>query len=163
MEPLFEVETEYTLEKYAKYIKTAGKNATIMLFVFVIAIIVLLNIFWLAVFYTLFPILYTIILIALGLAEYVLIMTFKTKKAWNTNKAMHGMVNHYLLYEDRIEQVNSLGTVSVKYDQLYRIFENKSAFYLMVANNQGILIDKEKCSAELLKFLEELKSRYSKR
>ena len=76
---------------------------------------------------------------------------------------MHGMVNHYLLYEDRIEQVNSLGTVSVKYDQLYRILENKSAFYLMVANNQGILIDKEKCSAELLKFLEELKSRYSKR
>ena len=55
-----------------------------------------------------------------------------------------------------METNNTLGFTTIPYDKLYRVVETPTNFYLMIARNQGMVIVKENCSAELIAFLQKL-------
>ena len=45
----------------------------------------------------------------------------------------------------------------VFYKDLYEILETKDNFYLMLSQNQGVIIIKENCNKKLIEFIEGLK------
>lgn len=81
------------------------------------------------------------------------------KKAWESNKMAQGIVSKFAFFEDYVEQENPVGTSRVNYRNLYDIVESDDAFYLMIANNQGYIIDKQRCSEELQSFIREQRER----
>lgn len=78
------------------------------------------------------------------------------KGAWRTNQSMQNCEMQYSFYEDRVEQESVLGHSVFMYDKLYRILETKDYFFLMIGNNQGIIIQKREAGTELQQFLREL-------
>lgn len=80
-------------------------------------------------------------------------MKRSVKKAWESNKAVQGTYLQYTSYDDHMEQKSSPGNMSVLYDKLYDIIETEDAFYPMIGNNQGYIIEKQNCSAELEEFI----------
>ena len=78
------------------------------------------------------------------------------KKAYYANTAMQDIVLTYSFYPDHVETNNTLGFTTIPYDKLYRVVETPTNFYLLIARNQGMVIVKENCSAELIAFLQKL-------
>ena len=83
------------------------------------------------------------------------------KKAYYANRAFQDADLTYSFYPDRIETRNVLGFTTISYDQLYRVIETKQNFYLMISQNQGMIIVKQNCSPELLSFLQQLHTKAS--
>ena len=52
-----------------------------------------------------------------------------------------------------------LEEIKEQYEKLYKVIENKTNFYLMIADNQGYLVLKENCDDNLIKFINDLKSK----
>ncbi|MBR7047357.1 MAG: YcxB family protein, partial [Campylobacter sp.] len=50
----------------------------------------------------------------------------------------------------------------IKYEDLYKIVETKTNFYLFVGNILAFTIIKENCSAELIEFLQKIKREFKK-
>lgn len=75
------------------------------------------------------------------------------KKAWNSNKSLQEKNIHYDFYDDHFVMTHEKGTMEIKYDDLYKILDNKKYIYIMIANNQGHILLKENCSNELIKFI----------
>ena len=59
--------------------------------------------------------------------------------------------------EDRFESVSDRGSAFVKYDEIYKILETDTNFYLFLSKNQALNIIKANCSGELISFLREKK------
>lgn len=63
----------------------------------------------------------------------------------------------YVFYPDRMVVHTAASRSEIRYDQLYRVKETKTNFYLMVGVNQSMAVKKERCSDELLALLKSLK------
>ncbi len=81
------------------------------------------------------------------------------KKTWNTNKIFHDAIYTYEFYEDRIEAESPNGHTAVKYENVYKVLEDKNCFFIMIANNQGFMIDKSACSPDLCLFIQNIGKR----
>ena len=57
-------------------------------------------------------------------------------------------------YEDSIEQVNEFSSSKIPYDNILKIIETKTNYYLMLGTNTGFNIIKANCSQELLDYIE---------
>lgn len=160
MDALFKTETEYTYEKYAAYCKVIANRIGHMRQMMIwteaaLLLLCMLNFVMrerkLAVFFLLAAVIFPIVL--------NFNIKRQTKKAWESNKTAQGIVSRFAFYEDYFEQENPVGASRVRYEDLYDIVESDDAFYLMIANNQGYIIDKSKCSEELKRFIREQKER----
>lgn len=160
MEPLFRSETEYTYEKYTAYCKMIWNHVgnmkqsiiwTDAALVIVCLLMVFMKEYKMAVLFLAAAVIFPVIL------QFQ--MNRQMKKAWESNKAAQGVVSKFSFYNEYVEQENPVGASRVKYEELYKIVEGRDAFYLMIANNQGFIIDKAKCSEELQQFIREQKER----
>lgn len=160
MEPLFRTETEYTYEKYAAYCKMiwnqiGNMKRSIIWTDAALVIVSLLMIFMKE--YKLAVLFFTAAVVFPAVLYFK--MNRQMKNAWESNKAAQGIVSKFAFYKEYVEQNNPVGTSKVKYEELFDIVEGREAFYLMIANNQGFIIDKAKCSEELQHFIREQKER----
>lgn len=160
MKPLFETQTEYTFEKYSEFCKVIYTKVshTRTMIIVMDALLLLMAFFYLwGESYEMFGFFF----LAAFFFPVLLIWQLKKKieKAWKSNQSAQGLVSRYLFYEDRVEQSNALGKTTFAYEKLYRIVETKNNVYLMIGNNQGMILDKANCSEELLAFVRGLKSR----
>lgn len=60
-------------------------------------------------------------------------------------------------YEDHLQETSNQQSVDVPYSSIAHLVEARTHFYLMTAANQGMIIIKNNCSAELIHFLQDLK------
>lgn len=56
-------------------------------------------------------------------------------------------------YSDRLEQVAEKGNVILRYDEIYKIYETKMNFYILISAREVIIIAKENCRDELCEFI----------
>lgn len=152
--PLFQTQTTYTFAEYRRYSR-ALQNKVMhrpLVIAVMMACLVLLALLSddnsMRVAFLLVAVLTPLI--------FSLIGSWMEKKAYYANTAMQDIVLTYSFYSDHVETNNTLGFTTIPYDKLYRVVETPTNFYLMIARNQGIVIVKENCSAELIAFLQKL-------
>ena len=142
--PLFQTQTTYTFAEYRRYSR-ALQNKVMhrpLVIAVMMACLVLLALLSddnsMRVAFLIVAVLTPLI--------FHLIGSRMEKKVYYDNTAMQDVVLTYSFYPDHVETNNTL----------YRVVETPTNFYLMIARNQGMVIVKENCSAELIAFLQKL-------
>ena len=146
--PLFQTQTTYTFAEYRRYSR-ALQNKVMhrpLVIAVMMACLVLLALLSddnsMRVAFLIVAVLTPLI--------FSLIGSRMEKKAYYANTAMQDIVLAYSFYPDHVETNNTLGFTTI------RVVETPTNFYLMIARNQGMVIVKENCSAELIAFLQKL-------
>ena len=79
------------------------------------------------------------------------------RRVYETNKMIQNTLTTFSFYREHFVSEAAEGRDSIPYDKLYAVLESETNFYLMIARNQGMVLRKENCSAELQEFLRHLK------
>lgn len=163
MEPLFETQTEYTYEKYLAFCNVLQNRIGHVrrLVIRVDILLILMSVIFVCMDEPKISILFLLTAILFPILININIKK-RARKAWDSNKAAQGIISRFKFYEDHVEQENSVGTSRLQYDKLYDILEVDSAFYIMIANNQGFIVDKQNCSEELADFIRSKKKNCNK-
>lgn len=82
-----------------------------------------------------------------------LITMYRMKKNYKSNKFLQNTVINLKFAEDQFDVVSDRGSSVIRYDDLYRVIETKTNFYLYISNNQALTVIKANCSDELISFL----------
>ena len=85
------------------------------------------------------------------------LMSRQLRREWNTNPVMQEPYQVFF-YADHLEKMSASSKIQVAYDRIYKVKETQTHFYLMVSQNQGIIIVKENCLPDLIDFLGTLKN-----
>ena len=151
MEPLFVTKTKYTFEEYKKFCNIVNNRESklkvkliVAELILLLAALILQNVF-LIVFVVIYPPI-------LWLVQKRII-----KKNYESNALLKDAELKFEFYDSYFLEKSKLGESRVEYSYLYKVLENDTNFYLMIAKNQGYIILKENCSEELIKFITELR------
>ena len=92
-----------------------------------------------------------------------IMMKKQVTKAYSDNTNTIRRYNTSLtFYNNYYEGHSELGDNKYLYEELYKIIETPTNFYLMLSPQHGSIVIKENCSDELLMFLDQLKTRMDK-
>ena len=153
--PLFQTQTTYTFAEYRRYSR-ALQNKVMhrpLVIAVMMACLVLLALLSddnsMRVAFLIVAVLTPLI--------FSLIGSRMEKKAYYANTAHAGHRAGLLLLPRPCERPTTRwASPTIPYDKLYRVVETPTNFYLLIARNQGMVIVKENCSAELIAFLQKL-------
>ena len=87
---------------------------------------------------------------------WYLMLVANSKKYFKSNKAAQYSILNYTFEEDKIVIETERGSSFIKYDEVYKVYETKTNFYLFISNNQAYVIVKENCSDELTQFIKDM-------
>ena len=94
---------------------------------------------------------------------YTFMLVFKInsqiKKTYESNELLKDIEQTIEFYEKHFIAKSDKSETTVEYEKLYKVIENKTNFYLMIADNQGYIVSKANCSQELIDFIIELKKK----
>jgi len=92
---------------------------------------------------------------------YTFMIAFKInsqiKKTYESNELLKDITQTIEFYEKHFVAKSDKSETTVEYEKLYKVVENKTNFYLMIADNQGYIVSKANCSQELIDFIIALK------
>ena len=92
---------------------------------------------------------------------YTFMLVFKInsqiKKTYESNELFKGITQTIEFYEKHFVAKSDKSETTVEYEKLYKVIENKTNFYLMIADNQGYIVSKANCDDELIRFIGNLK------
>lgn len=153
MKPLYETGTVITLEEFRKYNRVrANRRATFL-------VLLVFELLMLAMLIYSFrqgdrtgKQLYIIMLILIPVISYF-IPRYMEKRMYLANETAHNMATKTLFYKDYFEQQNRLGSSTKRYDELMRIIETETNFYLLLNKQQGAIIIKQNCPPGLIEFI----------
>lgn len=156
MEPLYETEIVCTYDEYKKYNNTL-KVRTKLFYIIILFMWVSAIFLGIRNFETIFA---KVVIPSLAVLAYIVLLIlmiwFGGKSEWKSNKIMHNKTVVYHFFEDNMEISTENGKVKINYDDLHKIIETKTNFYLMDSLNAGKLILKDNCSPELRAFIQQL-------
>ena len=162
---LYETNTKITIDEYKKYNKTLFKKVNFIRGLLALIVSILLVVF------IILPKanLSTIETISLFLAYFIgfviavlflkLFQNISVKSTYKKlNKNNPDVLDMKLIfYKDYMIQKTKKNEYKVYYKDLYEVLETKDNFYLMLSQNQGVIIIKSNCNKKLIEFIEELK------
>ncbi|WP_026518581.1 YcxB family protein [Butyrivibrio sp. MC2021] len=162
---LFQTETKWTFDEFAKMNWVIFKKRYIRKFVIVGILFILMMLLEAALYSmykvtgftserVIFLIVPPLLVLILPGIRY-LQMKKNVEQAYYSNKRLQDVTTHFSFYEDRVETKSELGNGVIRYEDLYKLIETKENFYLCVASNQASVIIKNNCSEELIAFLHE--------
>ncbi len=159
MEPLYETTEEITLEEYVRFAKTIywkDKHGVAWL-IFAELLLLFADVIQFREGNSTFalPLLIFIIVFPIVLK---LILDRSLKKTYESNQLLNGYKMTIRFFEDHYEGCGENGSLNYPYAKLAKIIETNTNFYLMIGDNQGTLITKERCTPELIAFLQGLKA-----
>lgn len=149
MEPIFEIQDIMTYEVYKK-MNISHTLSTKNLIILPLLILLVGG----AVMYITESILYGLLVMVLYALILVLSFHRNVKKSWSKTK-IEPRDTTYSFYEDHYEVNNDIAFNKVSYQELLKIKETDDLILLYVSLNQMHIIQKKKCSMELLGFLYE--------
>ena len=152
----FTVETQYTYEEYVRFNRTvvnvlhaSRKKLIAACIIWAVGILVLI---WAEEYQTALT-----AALAVGLFTVLMLRIVRRniRKAWESNTVLQNSVNQYTFTEDGLRIVSALGDQHLTYDRIYRLIETPTNFYIMIANNQGYILNKADCTEEQGAFIRE--------
>lgn len=153
----------YTIYTRKEYMKFAGSVLTLRLKK---ALPLLYFLFSLVLFFvhgdiSLVGVLYSLILCFLTLlvsSIFVVPLCFAvSRRNWNTDKSIHNLRFDMTFGENDLKISSANAQVSVKYEDVHKVIETKTHFYIMVSSARGYIVVKDNCSKELIDFIRNLK------
>ena len=84
------------------------------------------------------------------------------KKTYNTTKIIQNYNSIMTFYDDYYTEKSDFNFTQIKYDELHKIIETNTHFYLLVGEIGGSIVIKENCSAQLIEFLQKIKIEFKK-
>jgi hypothetical protein len=157
MEPLYKVKCIYTFEKYKAFSKAvANKVRKLWLYaglvdrgMFLMAILNFKSDFNLASIFFFAGVIFPVAL--------MFEQNRNIKKAWESGKLNDNLEYSYEFFDDHLLRSTRASNISLGYDQLYDVFETKDMIYLMIASNQGLMMEKSNCDDGLIQLLSKYK------
>jgi len=154
---LHKTSVKFTYEEYKRFSLTIMKKAltktTIGLVILLLfaAILFGMNNSKLSALLCAFVVLYTFMLIFK--------INSQIKKTYESNELLKDITQTIEFYEKHFIAKSDKSETTVEYEKLYKVVENKTNFYLMIADNQGYIVSKANCSQELIGFIIKLEER----
>ncbi|MBR4314237.1 MAG: YcxB family protein [Lachnospiraceae bacterium] len=156
----FEVETTRTFEEYEKYNKVVYeklykiKRIRIIFFVVYFLILIVLSL----------PKHYAeaiVVVLIAGISVFItrLFVDRDIKKTYETNTLMKDAKVLYKFSEDRVESHSPIGIEVLEYSKMYKLIENDTNFYMMIAKNMGFIISKANMTKEQIEFVRGLEKK----
>ena len=170
----YKTDTIFTFDEYKKFNNSIkGKWLTRIIFI-IFGIWILYSIFW--DFYWIFEdgFISNTLFINLGFliwlgGLYYYANFYIVKKTFYSHKLSANQHSFFEFFEDYFTQKTndfnqnvSADFSQIKYEDLYKIVETKTNFYLFVGNILAFTIIKENCSTELIEFLRKIKIEFKK-
>lgn len=102
--------------------------------------------------------------LAAMLCAFVVLYTFmlifkinsQIRKTYESNELLKDITQTIEFYEKHFIAKSDKSETTVEYEKLYKVIENKTNFYLMIADNQGYIVSKSNCDNELIEFIHKL-------
>ncbi len=157
MNPLFETETAYTLDELKKFNFNVNRKKFVFIYVFFFVLIAASVFKSVLIGFTVADGAF-IAAIIFSAALFSFLVNKEIKTNYNSNKQLTKTVAKMEFYENEFIEKTDRSNAAIKYEDLYRIIESKTNFYLMVAKNQGAIIVKKNCTEDLIEFIKNLKS-----
>lgn len=161
MEPLFTNQTANTYEEYKRWNYAINKTKLIILGILygiIFLLLLFLNLIQPGA-DKIFAVILFMAFVVLLIVVFILAFNGAVKKAYYSNKALQKCpVITTEFYGNYLESKNEQHYEKYFYEDIYRIMETQTNFYIMPAINSGIIISKQNCSPELIRFLQTLKS-----
>ena len=155
---LFETTSENTLEEFIRFNQVVARSQkAYWIYRAVVIISILVCSLYLFIKGDLYGGSIFLIVLVFIVILWRVLLTTRARKCWQSNKMMQNMVETFYFYEDHVEQISPMGNITIHYDQLYKILEDQKHFYLLIAKNQGSIVNKENCKEQLIDFIRELK------
>ena len=150
MESLYKTNTIYSFEEYKRYNKSLQlKRSRIIWYIILEAWILLLGCLMENILLIAFAILYPILI--------VILVNRQVKKVWKSNKVAQNMNVNFCFYDTYFTEADENGDTKLEYSKLHKIIETKTNFYLMIAKNQGFILNKANFPDGLEEFLRNIK------
>jgi len=83
----------------------------------------------------------------------VLKINKQIKRTYESNELLKDITQTIEFYEKHFIAKSDKSETTVEYEKLYKVIENKTNFYLMIADNQGYIVSKANCDNELIEFI----------
>lgn len=157
MEPLFTTETAYTYDEYKRFNLALMRKNLIIIYSLLAALLLLVILSSVLNGWSKFGAYYipAVVFVAAYLPFGI---NLTIKRTYKSNKLITKTVGNFSFYESKVVETTDNATVNYKYSDLSSIIETQTNFYLMIAKNQGMIIVKQNCSAELIEFLKGLEN-----
>ncbi len=150
MDCLYSTTTIYNYEEYKRYtLSLLLKRSRIIWYIILEVWILLLGCLMDNYLLILFAIIYPIII--------AILQNRQIKKVWNSNKVAQNMNVKFDFYDTYFTEINENGETRLEYNKLHKIIETKTNFYLMIAKNQGFILNKSNLPEGLSDFLKNIK------
>ena len=152
---LYQTSIKFTYEEYKRFSLTIMKKALtksaigLVILLLFAAILLGMNNSKLSALLCAFIVLYTFML--------VFKINSQIKKTYESNELLKDITQTIEFYEKHFIAKSDKSETTVEYEKLYKVIENKTNFYLMIADNQGYIVSKANCSGELIDFIITLK------
>ena len=164
MEPLYKTQTRITKEEYINYSLTVLRHflpyrGNQILFEAALAVLAV---------YSLYKGIQSVFFAAAAvIVLFPLVHRHITKRQIRANiyknPKLIDRVTQLEFYQDRVKSTDSGSVLELAYDKIYAIYETSRNYYLMLGQNEGIIVVKGNCGQGLLDFLNDLKKKYGKR
>jgi len=153
---LYQTSVRLTYEEYKRFAKTYVKKNLIKTLIGMLLVVLGAILFWIVEPFSTITMILTLFIILYPILLYCK-LTKAIKKTYMSNELLKDIVETIEFYESHFISKTEKSEVTVKYEELYKILENKTNFYLMIADNQGYIVSKANCSQELIDFIISLK------
>lgn len=97
-----------------------------------------------------------LVLVVFDLGGRWLIRTIQRKRDYTNGMALWGTTQEISLYPTRVERNTAKESKVYSYDDFYTLKENLSRMYLIAAERNIVIIEKEKCDTDVQEALREL-------
>lgn len=149
MDCLYQTTTKYTLEEYKRFTRTLLKKRTFILVPLLEVLLILMGLLLRNIFLIVFAVIYPF------LTAWV--QNRQIKKVYFSNKVTQNAEVCFSFYDTYFTETNASGDTRLTYSQLHKVIETKTNVYLMIAQNQGFILNKANFPEGLANFLKGIK------
>lgn len=159
MEPLFKTQTVHTYEEYKRWNLSLNKSRFIVMAVLLILLLFIILLYSRFLLLNASTLILLVFLTAICAAVSAAGVTKTLKASYYSNKALQKCpVIQIEFYDHFFESKNERHYSKYFYEDIYKIVETKTNFYIMTAINSGTIVVKQNCAPELIVFIQGLKN-----
>ena len=167
MEPLFIVKHQNNEDEFVRFNRAVATQFGHRKLALIVVNIMLLCAIFAAVSIMMFtdnmPDIMLFIFIALGVYmnyAYTFGMDRRARKLYQQTKAAQDIVNEYDFFDEYFVNRNRNGQGTMAYNELFKVIETRTHFYLMLSKVQGFIIAKSEAPANFTEFMQKTIDKY---
>ncbi len=153
---MYETHTKNTYQEFKKFSNALLAARFFNVFVPLLALILVVGLALLIINHNVSVLIGELIGCAIAVPMCFIMNKVRVKRVYDSNRAVRNETYKILFNEDALEVKSQNFNLTIPYKDLHKIIETKTNFYLMAAENQGVIIIKANCNKKLIDFIRSL-------